>query len=64
MRKYNVLYTSGSRKGQVGKLPWAQAHELNQANSANFISNTLYRAAKLGINISKLEKKAGHQGQD
>lgn len=54
--KYKILFVNGKRTGQVAQVVWKEAQSLELAGEARFISNTLYKAAKIGINITKLSK--------
>lgn len=45
------------KSGNVSKLEWADADSLVQNNKAAFISQNLYRFARLGGDISKMATK-------
>jgi hypothetical protein len=45
------------RDGKVGYIPWKNAYDLEKTNKAIFISNTLYKAAKAGIDITRIKGK-------
>lgn len=38
----------------VARLPWTEAYELYSKGKAQFLSNTLFKAAKAGLDIKKL----------
>ena len=54
--KKNVLFIVGHRAGQVGRMGWARAYTEQNRGNVRFISNTLYKAARLGIDITKIKK--------
>jgi hypothetical protein len=52
---YKVQFTAGKRAGQVGRLPWRKASNLHDRGEANFISNTLFKAVKAGLDLNLIK---------
>lgn len=53
--RITVQFKSGTRDGQTAKLPWSEAQELIDSGKAIAISQNLFRAARLGVDIRKIK---------
>ena len=53
--RITVQFIGGGRDAQVTKLGWDEAQELIDAGKAISVSRTLYKAAKMGINIRSIQ---------
>lgn len=47
--------------GSVAEVAWDEAYSLNERGKANFLSRTLFKAAKAGLDIKKLKGKTDAQ---